>query len=333
MMNPRTCWCGSTDHLPFSAEYVRCAVCGTLISGVSLSDTELKVADDDADFYGKKYWLEHQNKDLGFPNIFERARKDLLDRNLHWLTTLMRYKTPPAKTIELGCSHGSFVAMLKQVGYDASGMEMSPWVVDFARETFDIPIVVGPLETIDLPKGTFDVVALMDVLEHLPDPVGTMRHALELLKPDGILLIQTPQFRVEMEYDALVAADAPFLEQFKSDEHLYLFTKESVTKLFRELGAEHVHFEQPIFYQYDMFFAVSRQPIEMTTAANEETNPLATPKGRFVQALLEQDARIKGLEETVKIIDDDRAARLEQIHVLTKMVHDLQDAASGRASE
>ena len=324
-MNLRTCWCGSTDHHEFSTEYVRCAACGTLISRVGLSDAELKVADDESDFYGKKYWLEHQNQDLGFPNIFQRAKKDLTDRNLHWLKTLLRYKAPPSKVLELGCSHGSFVALLRQTGYDASGMEMSPWVVEFAQETFDIPMLVGPVENIDLEAGTFDVVALMDVLEHLPDPVGTMSHALRLLKPDGILLIQTPQAKDEMTYSDLVETNAPFLEQFKSDEHLYLFTQSSATALFERLGASSIQFEPPIFHQYDMFFVVSRQPIAKISAEDAEKS-IETPRGRIVQALLDQEKQIKSLDEHIKMIDADRAARLDQIHTLTKMVHELQAA-------
>ncbi|XUY29663.1 class I SAM-dependent methyltransferase [Agrobacterium sp. rho-8.1] len=286
----------------------------------------MKVADDEADFYGKKYWLEHQNKDLGFPNIFQRAKLDLTDRNLHWLKTLLKYKAPPSKVLELGCSHGSFVALLRQAGYEASGMEMSPWVVEFAQETFDIPMLVGPVENIELEVGTFDVVALMDVLEHLPDPVGTMSHALRLLKPHGILLIQTPQAKDEMVYSNLVETNAAFMEQFKSDEHLYLFTQSSATALFERLGASVIHFEPPIFHQYDMFFVVSRQPIEMISEEDAEKS-IETPKGRFVQALLDQDNRIKALDEHVKIIDADRAARLDQIHALTKMIHELQTAA------
>jgi SAM-dependent methyltransferase len=210
--------------------------------------------------------------------------------------------------------------MLRQAGYDASGMEMSPWVVNFAKETFDIPVFVGPVETTELPNGSFDVVALMDVLEHLPDPIGTMRHALNLLNPDGILLIQTPRFREEMNYETLINTNATFLAQLKSDEHLYLFTEDSVSNLFKRLGADYIRFEQPIFHQYDMFFVVSRQPIEPITDPKEGS--LLTPKGRFVQGLLDQDRKIKELEEHIKVIDSDRAARLEQILELTKMINE-----------
>jgi 2-polyprenyl-3-methyl-5-hydroxy-6-metoxy-1,4-benzoquinol methylase len=322
-MNKRDCWCGNKDLSDFSPEYARCVACGTLVELRALSDEALTVKNDDTDFYGKKYWLEHQSQDFGYPDIFQRAKTDLTDRNLHWLRTLLKYKAPPSKVLELGCSHGSFVALLRQAGYDAAGMEMSPWVVQFAQETFAIPMVVGPVENTELEAGTFDAVALMDVLEHLPDPVGTMSHALRLLKPDGILLIQTPQAKNGMTYPVLVETNAPFLEHFKSDEHLYLFTQSSATALFERLGASFIQFEPPIFDQYDMFFVVSRQQIEPIPAEDAEKS-IETPKGRFVKALLDQDKKIKSLDEHIKMIDSDRAARLDQIHTLTKMIHELQ---------
>jgi len=325
-MGKRICWCGDSEYLEFSTEYVRCASCGTLISCFGLTDDQLRVSDDESAFYGKKYWLEHQSHDLGFPDIYQRARRDLCDRNLHWLATLLKYKSPPARTLELGCSHGSFVALLKHVGFDAMGIEMSPWVVEFARKTFNIPMLVGPIEKLELDAGAFDVIALMDVLEHLADPIGTMRHALTLLKPDGLLLIQTPQAKNDMVYSQLIEANAPFLEQLKSDEHLFLFTESSAVALFDRLGAKFIHFERPIFHHYDMFFIVSRQPIAQNKCRDTKEH-LETPTGRFVQALLDQDARIKRLEEHIELIDKDREARLGQINSLTKMIHDLQSEA------
>ncbi|TCM65869.1 class I SAM-dependent methyltransferase [Rhizobium sp. BK068] len=321
-MTDRICWCGAKELLPFSAEYGRCFDCGTLVARTALSDEELVVANDDADFYGKQYWLQHQGKDYGYPNIFERSRRDLADRNLHWLRTLLRYRLPPAKVLELGCSHGSFVGLLHLAGYEAAGVEMSPWVVEYAKKTFGIPVAVGPVEDLETQPESLDVIALMDVLEHLPDPIGTMTHALRLLKPDGLLLIQTPQFKQEMNYQELVATNGAFLEQFKSDEHLYLFTQDSARRLFSQLGAEHVVFEPPMFPQYDMFFVVSKLPIVATPEGAIEEALASTPNLRFVQAMLDLESRARSLDSQIKIIDADRAERLDQIHKLTAMVHD-----------
>jgi 2-polyprenyl-3-methyl-5-hydroxy-6-metoxy-1,4-benzoquinol methylase len=35
---------------------------------------------------------------------------------------------------------------------------------------------------------------MLDVLEHLEDAVGGLRHALELLEPDGIFVATVPAF-------------------------------------------------------------------------------------------------------------------------------------------
>ena len=314
------CWCGNTKLLSFSAEYGECGDCGTLVSLEGMTPEQLRVGNDETDFYGKQYWLNHQSSDLGFPDIYKRARNDLTERNLHWLKTLLKYRLPPAKVLELGCSHGSFVALMRQAGYDAAGVEMSPWVVEFGQKIFGVPISVGPIENLDTMPGSLDVIALMDVLEHLPDPVATMAHCLKLLKPDGILLIQTPQFKEEMDYTALVETKGAFLEQLKADEHLYLFSDRSVTRLFQQLGAEYIEFEPAIFGIYDMFFAVSRAQLQVNIPEQVDSALLSTPNGRLALALLDLRERELDLTRKLQESESDRAARWTQIETLTGML-------------
>ena len=69
----------------------------------------------------------------------------------------------------------------------------------------------GPVEDQALAPASFDVIVLNDVLEHLPDPERTMAHCAGLLKPDGLLVIQTPQLPAASDYTVLQAEDNPFL--------------------------------------------------------------------------------------------------------------------------
>ena len=326
-MEMTTCWCGNAELLSFSAQYGECNACGTLVSLVGMAPDELLVRNDETDFYGKEYWLGHQSTDLGFPNIYARARNDLSERNLHWLKTLLKYRLPPAQVMELGCSHGSFVALLQQAGYVASGVEMSPWVVEFGRMTFDVPISVGPVEALDLPVGSFDAIALMDVLEHLPDPAATMAHCLQLLKPAGLLLIQTPQFKEGTNYGALVEGKSAFLEQLKADEHLYLFSDRSVTSLFERLGAKHIQFEPAIFGHYDMFFVVSRAPLQVNAPERIDRALLETPGGRLTLALLDLGKMVTALQKSVGELGSHRDSAVSQIQTLTKWVEEARAEA------
>lgn len=293
------------------------------------SDEELKVIDDDHDFYGKQYWLEHQSQELGFSDIYARARTDLAERNLHWLKTLLKYLAPPSKVLELGSSHGSFIALMRQAGYAAAGVEMSPWVVEYGQKTFDVPVSIGPVESLDIALGSLDAIVLMDVLEHLPDPAGTMAHCLKLLKPDGLVLIQTPQFQEGTKHEALVKTKAPFLEMLIPDEHIYLFSQRSAIHLFHQLGAEHIKFEPAIFGQYDMFFVVSRLPLQANTPEQMVASLLATPSGRIALAILDLQQRELDLARKWTESESDRTARGMQIETLTKM---LTDSNADRAA-
>lgn len=314
----RVCWCGNDSLAPFSASYGECAECGTLVSLQGMSLEELQVRDDEDDFYGKQYWLNHQSADLGFPDIHTRARADLTERNLHWLKALLKYKLPPASVMEIGCSHGSFVGLLNLAGYEAQGVELSPWVVDFGRRAFGVPISVGPVENLSVAKGSLDAIALMDVLEHLPDPAATMAHCLELLKPDGLLLVQTPQFREGMQYADLQETKGPFLEQLKADEHLFLLTDRAARRLFKQLGAPHICFEPAIFSQYDMFFAVSRQPLHAWGDDETEAALLSSPGGRMALALLDMRRHSGKLDSAIAELTQYKASADEQVRTLTE---------------
>lgn len=312
-----TCWCGSETLGDFGPDYRRCLSCHTLIYAHDFNPQEFEVKDDETDFYGKNYWMKHQQESFGYSDFETRSRADLTERNLHWLKSLLKLKVPPGKVLELGCAHGSFVALLKQCGFDAIGLEMSPWVVDYGRRTFDIEVLEGPIEKQAILEGTLDAILLMDVIEHLPDPSATMAHCLSLLKPEGILLIQTPDYRPEMVYEDLLSEKAAFLEQLKPREHLYLFSPASITEFFSRLGADYLHFFPAIFEQYDMFFAVSKTPFDFRTEDEIQRALELSRDSRMVRALLDVYEQSMGYVVKLEASEDDREARLKQIDALT----------------
>ena len=229
------CWCGNKNLEFFSADYCRCEKCQTLVNSSGLSHKNTVVNDDSIDFYGKKYWDTHQKNVLELPDIYARSIKDLTERCLHWLQTVLKYKLPPANILELGCAHGGFVSILNKAGYKATGLELSPAIVEYAKKTFDVSILCGPIETQKIKPDSLDVIVLMDVIEHLIDPVSTMQHCISLLKKDGILIVQCPRYQEKMTYEEMVKTNNPFLQQLKADEHLYLFSQSSIRKFFKKL--------------------------------------------------------------------------------------------------
>jgi 2-polyprenyl-3-methyl-5-hydroxy-6-metoxy-1,4-benzoquinol methylase len=78
------------------------------------------------------------------------------------------------------------------VGYDASGLDLSPELVQQARERFGVPMLHGPIESHDLPEGSLDAIVLMDVLEHLGEPEETLRRCFRLLNSKGLIFCRRP---------------------------------------------------------------------------------------------------------------------------------------------
>ena len=281
-----SCWCGEEVLFPFSEFYLRCRSCNTLVSVIRNSSEYYKGGDTDTDLYGKDYWTKHVKK-LGFPDIYDRSRADLCERSLFWLRSILKYKLPPAKTLELGCAHGGSVYLQRLAGYDAAGAEMSPWLCDFARATFDVPMYCGDIEDIDIPNASLDIVILMDVLEHFPNPLKSLKRIIETLSDDGIIVIQTPAMRpIGKSYDQMREDGEMFLQHLKENEHLYLYNEESIKILFARLGLHHVAFEPPIF-AYDMFVFAGKQPFKENTIDVVEKWLIADPSRRSVLALLD----------------------------------------------
>ncbi len=324
MNSTHPCWCGQTDLADFSPEYLCCENCQTLVLRNWPRAEQFDVVHDESDFYGRSYYESHVVKDYGFPSLPERARNDLNERCMHWIRTLLKYRLPPARTLELGCAHGGFVALMRWAGFDASGLEISPWLAEYAKSTFGIPMLTGPIEKQTIEPGSLDIILHFDVLEHLPDPCGTMRRCMKLLKPDGLMVLQTPCFPVGRTYEEMVRNEDPFLEQFKPTEHLHLFSPASITRLFSQVGATFLYFERAIFDRYDMFLIASRR--ELAPHSEEEVTEglLRRPEGRIVQAMLDANAQYKELAHRYDQSEADRRERLQLLGKADAQIREIE---------
>lgn len=282
----RACWCGCATLDPFGPGYGRCAACGTLVA-LRAPALGAPAAGSEAGFYGCEYWREHQVRDLGLPPIAQRARDDLSGRCLHWLQALLAHRLPPARVLEVGCGHGGFVALLRLAGFDATGLELSPWVVEFARRTFDVPVLLGPIERQEVVPGSLDVVVMHDVVEHLPDPVGTMARVAALLGPGGLLMLQTPCAPEDASHAQLERAGDSFLKMMDEEGHLYLFSRRAIARLLEQVGLRAVRFERA-YFGYDMALLAGRQAVPDVAPGDGEAALQATPSGRMALALLDK---------------------------------------------
>jgi glycosyltransferase involved in cell wall biosynthesis/SAM-dependent methyltransferase len=326
----RPCWCGNADLVPFNTDYLRCTRCETLVFRHQTPAVAGRVRHDDSDYYGRDYWFGHQQA-LGLVDIRTRSRRDLSERCLHWLRTVLRYRRPPGRTLELGCSHGGFVALLRSVGFDARGLELSPSIAEFARQTFGVSVAVGPVEDQAFEIGALDIVLAMDVLEHLGDPQKTFERCAERLRSDGLIVVQTPCYPEGQTYEELQSAGSPFLAMLLPEEHIYLFSRTSIRALFERVGFRHVAFEPAIFDGYDMFVVASGTPL--TTRPETEAVATLTETGtmepRLVLGLLDLDRERAALTVQLRQVEVEASARLQNTVILEAL---LAEANADRAA-
>jgi SAM-dependent methyltransferase len=334
------CWCGNTDLEEFSADYLKCGVCDTLVVAQMPDPAVLRVSGDEQGFYGRQYYESYLVERYGFPKLSDRAWMDLPERCLHWLRALLQYKAPPGRALELGSAHGAFVALLQWAGFDATGLELSPWLVQFARDTFGVRMLQGAVEEQAIEPGSLDVIAVMDVIEHLEDPAATFRHCADLLKPDGVFLLQTPRYAPGVAHREMVERNDMFLHHFKPEQHLFLFSERSIRIFFESLGAPHLEFLPAIFAHYDMFVAASRAPLVSRGPDDVRQGLLTTPAGRLVETLFQKDdalkAALRSSAECAALCaacEADRAARLEVIGQQGRRLGELEAERNGLRAE
>ncbi len=97
------------------------------------------------------------------------------------------------RVLDLGCGTGTLFEFLKQWGR-VFGLELSSEALLLAHSRNSVPLVQAAADAVPFKSHSFSVVALFDCLEHLPDDRLAMKQVLELLKPDGYVLITVPAF-------------------------------------------------------------------------------------------------------------------------------------------
>jgi SAM-dependent methyltransferase len=116
-----------------------------------------------------------------------RARED----EILWHVRRLRLRGDPPHILDVGCGDGLFFPQLERFGrvegIESDGAVISP-TADRRR------IHVRPFDETFDPGRRFALITMLDVLEHFEDRVSTLRRAVELLEPDGTLLITLPAF-------------------------------------------------------------------------------------------------------------------------------------------
>jgi dolichyl-phosphate beta-glucosyltransferase len=118
----------------------------------------------------------------------------------------------------------------------ATGRFAERWVVEMSeaaarRVSPAHRVLVGSLESVDLPQHYFDVVSLQDCLEHLPEPRVALDKIRRVLRPGGALFAVTPNvgsWLSRLQRDNWVSLKFP--------EHVVLYSRDTLRRALEATG-------------------------------------------------------------------------------------------------
>ncbi len=169
--------------------------------------------------YYRNYILERTNRRNSYNKQYHRRLK-----------LIEKYSQGKGKLLDIGCGGGFFLKTAEERGWEPHGIDIVPGFVEFARDELQLKNVnCRSLEELEYKKHFFDVIVLWDLIEHLPHPSNFLKTLNQLLRPDGLLVIWTPNAR-----------NSAWLKEnwfgYQPLQHLYFFSPGTLNRTLQSTG-------------------------------------------------------------------------------------------------
>jgi 2-polyprenyl-3-methyl-5-hydroxy-6-metoxy-1,4-benzoquinol methylase len=143
---------------------------------------------------------------------------------------------PGSRVLDLGCSQGLLARPLREKNVRVTGVDArSPeGLADELDEYFQRNLE----EPVELPTGrVFDHVLVADVIEHVRNPTQLLRSVRRFLKPEGSLIISTPNIAVWFYRLSLLVGRFEYGPRGVLDEtHVHLYTRATFRRQVEKAG-------------------------------------------------------------------------------------------------
>jgi 2-polyprenyl-6-hydroxyphenyl methylase/3-demethylubiquinone-9 3-methyltransferase len=114
---------------------------------------------------------------------------------LHWLAEARAALVPPAGRpgavlVDAGCGGGLLAPHVRTLGYRHVGVDLRRSGLEQSRARGVVPLT-GDVTALPLADGCADVVVAGEILEHVTDLAGTVAELCRVLRPGGLLVVDT----------------------------------------------------------------------------------------------------------------------------------------------
>jgi len=228
-------------------------------------------------YKSENYWRSASPKVQGYTDYRadERLYLDTFRKRMRFVG---RHGSPSGRSLDVGCAAGFFMAAARESGFEAHGLEISETIASHARERFGFDTIhIGTLQSAPYPPGHFDLITMWDVVEHVVDPVALLVKARELLRPGGLLVIET------QDIDSRFARTlGPRWHHYKHEEHIYHFTPSTVRTLLARAGFDVVKLTHRYGGKYVSMHFIAERASRLHPALTKLLTPLTALHGARV---------------------------------------------------
>ncbi len=187
------------------------------------------------EFY-ESYWASDKAPPRLDPTTAERMQR--LERVLGSVVENSNRGT--LRVLDAGCGDGIFVTVLRQLGFQVSGVDVSQAAIAKTRtQCPDVDLHVGSLEDpLPFRDGVFDAVWCTEVLEHIFNVHTTLAEFNRVLRLGGTLVLTTPYHGFVKN---LAIALMRFEKHFNPElSHIRFFTRITLDRCLKRAGFDSV---------------------------------------------------------------------------------------------
>lgn len=239
--------------------FKRCKLCKKTVAIpiYALSDSTIYVCQN-CDFHFLNQLDQQPEKNKTEELLTEKSRQYIelrIDENNHLRQSRLHFIKKylnlfQSETLDIGAGLGQFQILLNEHGARSKGIEPSSLRRQYALEKFGIDLHSELINSDYWQTGFlqhFDLITLWDVIEHVDFPQETLKLATKLLKPGGILCLDTPSREVfpyqlsQQVYRLSGGKISLFLPSFYSTVrygHKQIFTSKQLSDLLERSGLE-----------------------------------------------------------------------------------------------
>jgi SAM-dependent methyltransferase len=127
----------------------------------------------------------------------ERTLPDVPEENYWFRRHLAVYdwiaeRARGRRIVDLACGEGYGSAVLARTAESVVGVDANPEAFAHARAKYTAANLRFERNMVELWRGDVDCVVFLQTIEHVQDPDGVLDHIRDLIGPDGIAFVSTP---------------------------------------------------------------------------------------------------------------------------------------------